>query len=94
MAAVRREVFERDGGRCTFTDERGVRCRETHRLEFDHIVAFGKGGGSTAQELRLRCTAHNALAAEDDYGREYIERKRDSCRHESLRRANGEPDHS
>jgi hypothetical protein len=32
-AALRRTVFERDGGRCTYVDERGERCRETHGLE-------------------------------------------------------------
>jgi hypothetical protein len=32
----------------------------------------------------LRCAAHNALAAEEDFGREHIEQKRDQARHESL----------
>jgi len=30
--AIKREVFERDGGRCTFADERGRRCAETGAL--------------------------------------------------------------
>jgi hypothetical protein len=31
----------------------------------------------------LRCAAHNALAAEEDFGREHIALKRDSLSHES-----------
>jgi hypothetical protein len=32
--------------------------------------------------LSLRCTAHNALAAEEDFGREVMEEKRRSGEHE------------
>jgi len=42
-AAVRRAVYERDGGRCTFVDAQGGRCTERHRLEFHHD---GKGPGA------------------------------------------------
>jgi hypothetical protein len=34
--------------------------------------------------LTLRCSAHNALAAEEDIGRDVMAQKRDSTRHESL----------
>jgi hypothetical protein len=33
------------------------------------------GGPSTAANLALRCRAHNRHAAEQDYGRDYIDRK-------------------
>jgi len=72
-AAVRRTVFERDGARCTFVDERGQRCRETHQLEVHHQKPFGKGGPHTAENVTLHCAAHNALAAEADFGREHME---------------------
>ena len=42
-AAVRRAVFERDGGRCSYVDASGKRCRETHSLELHHLEAFAKG---------------------------------------------------
>jgi hypothetical protein len=71
-AAVRRAVFERDGQQCTYLDPAGRRCSETHRLEFHHLEPFAKGGEHTAVNLALRCAAHNALAAEDDFGRELI----------------------
>ncbi len=73
--AVRREVWERDGGRCTYVDERGQRCRETAMLELHHERAFALGGPPTAANISLRCACHNRLAAEHDFGREFMERK-------------------
>jgi hypothetical protein len=72
-AAVRRAVFERDGQQCTYLDPAGRRCSETRRLEFHHLEPFALGGEHTGANLALRCAAHNALAAEDDFGREMIE---------------------
>jgi hypothetical protein len=37
-----------------------------------------------ASNLTLRCAAHNASAAEEDFGRDLIARKRDQLRHESF----------
>jgi hypothetical protein len=86
-ARVRRVVFERDGVRCTHVDGSGQRCRETHQLELHHLVPFARGGAHTATNLTLRCAAHNALAAELDFGAEQIGKHQDSCPHESERRA-------
>jgi hypothetical protein len=82
-AAERREVYTRDDGRCTFTDAGGQRCRETRYLELHHLKPFSHGGENIASNLTLRCAAHNALAAEQDFGRERVARQRDSTRHES-----------
>jgi hypothetical protein len=81
-AAVRRAVFERDEGRCTYTDALGRRCPETHRLELHHLKAFARGGEHTEENLTLRCQAHDALAAEQDFGREFIELARGASEHE------------
>jgi hypothetical protein len=75
-AAVRREVFERDAARCTFVDSSGQRCRETQGLELHHLQAFALGGTHDATNVTLRCRAHNALAAEADFGRGFMEKKR------------------
>jgi len=83
-AAVRRSVFERDEGRCTYVDERGERCRETHGLELHHRQPFGKLGQHTTTNLTLHCSAHNALAAEQDFGAEHMARQRGPDRHETL----------
>jgi hypothetical protein len=73
---VRREVFERDAARCSFVDGAGQRCRETHALELHHLLVFARGGEHQSSNLTLRCRAHNALAAEQDFGRELVEQTR------------------
>ncbi|HXK17002.1 MAG TPA: hypothetical protein VNG33_04340, partial [Polyangiaceae bacterium] len=83
-AAVRREVFERDAARCTFVASTGQRCRETQCLELHHLSAFARGGEHQPANLTLRCRAHNALAAEEDFGRDFVEQKRER-RHEPFR---------
>jgi hypothetical protein len=73
--AVRREVFERDGERCTFKDEQGNRCAARSDLELDHIVPPARGGTHDATNLRVVCGAHNRLYAEQAFGREHVERQ-------------------
>jgi hypothetical protein len=66
----------RDGYQCTFTGPEGNRCPERGRLQLDHYpVPDGCGGPSTTANLRVRCAAHNALAAERFYGRDLVLRK-------------------
>lgn len=62
-AAVRRTVWTRDGGRCTFVGVHG-RCTETGMLEFHHRQPFSTGGESTVENLELRCRAHNQYEAD------------------------------
>jgi 5-methylcytosine-specific restriction endonuclease McrA len=85
-AAERREVYRRDQGRCTYVDARGEQCCETHYLELHHVRPFALGGPSTASNLTLRCSAHNALAAEVDFGLQLVTERRNSKHHESLAR--------
>jgi 5-methylcytosine-specific restriction endonuclease McrA len=74
-ADVRREVWARDGGRCTFVSEDGRRCEETRGLELGHRRPWAKGGENTADELALECRAHNRYAAHVEYGRDFVEEK-------------------
>ena len=83
-AAVKREVYARDAGCCSYVDQRGQRCGETRYLELDHLKPFAHGGEHVASNLALRCAAHNALAAEEAFGRDVIERKRHLAHHDSL----------
>jgi 5-methylcytosine-specific restriction endonuclease McrA len=62
-AAVKREVWTRDAGRCAFAGPDG-RCAETGFLEFHHVQPFAAGGSTDAGNLELRCRAHNAWEAE------------------------------
>jgi hypothetical protein len=52
-AAVRREVWKRDDGRCAFVDQRGKRCSGTRVVEYHHIQPYGKGGRHKADNIAL-----------------------------------------
>lgn len=66
-AAIRRQVWARDGGRCAFVGARG-RCTETGRLEFHHIIPFARGGPTSVENLALRCRSHNGFECEQAFG--------------------------
>ncbi|ACL67477.1 HNH nuclease [Anaeromyxobacter dehalogenans 2CP-1] len=70
---VRREVWARDGGRCTFLLASGERCGSTHRLELDHILPRACGGASTADNLRIRCRGHNLEEARRVFGEALVD---------------------
>ncbi|MDE0220802.1 MAG: HNH endonuclease signature motif containing protein [Spirochaetaceae bacterium] len=58
--AVRREVWQRDGGRCSYVDPRtGRRCASRHLLEIDHRIPYARGGRAERANLRLLCAAHH-----------------------------------
>jgi hypothetical protein len=75
-APVKRFVWERDGGRCTFVSQDGRRCPERHDLEFHHVKPFGLGGDRSASNVVLMCKQHNLYLAELDYGKERMDRYR------------------
>jgi hypothetical protein len=75
-ARIRRAVWERDGGRCTFVGARGHRCKAKHFLQFDHVIPVARGGTATAEGLRLLCRAHNQYEADRVFGAEFMRRKR------------------
>jgi hypothetical protein len=66
-AAVRREVWKRDGGQCAFVGTNG-RCSERGFLEFHHVVPFAAGGPATVENIQLRCRGHNGYEAELFFG--------------------------
>ncbi len=84
-AHVKRAVWRRDGGRCTYASLEGRRCTERDRLEYDHVEPVARGGGATIENVRLRCRAHNQYGAERVFGTEFMKRKRE----ESLKRPGG-----
>jgi hypothetical protein len=73
-AAVKREVWLRDEGRCQWTLENGERCGSTHRLQFDHVHPVALGGGSTVSNVRVLCSAHNLMAARRSFGDALMDR--------------------
>jgi hypothetical protein len=78
-AHVRRAVWERDGGQCTYVSENGHRCSATEPLEFDHVLEVARGGEASASDIRLRCRAHNQFTAERTFGAEFMRNKRTSA---------------
>jgi len=79
-ADVKREVWERDGGQCTYISDSGRRCEERGLLEFDHMDPVALGGQASAERIRLRCHAHNQLEAELVFGTKFMARKREEAR--------------
>jgi hypothetical protein len=79
-AHVRRAVWARDEGRCTFIGDRGHRCRSRRFLEFDHVEPVARGGQATVDGMRLRCRTHNQYEAERVFGRAFMSAKREVSR--------------
>jgi 5-methylcytosine-specific restriction endonuclease McrA len=77
--AIRRAVWERDQGRCTFISITGGRCRVRRDLELDHVVPFARGGKANIENLRLRCNSHNQYEAERVFGVDFMRRKREEA---------------
>ncbi len=71
-AEVARQVWKRDVGQCAWIGADGRRCGSTWKLELDHIHAAALGGPATLENLRLVCKGHNALHAEETYGRAHM----------------------
>jgi hypothetical protein len=62
-ARIRREVWKRDKGQCTYTNPDGRRCTARSRLQYHHLIPFAEGGPSTIENLTLRCRTHNEYDA-------------------------------
>jgi hypothetical protein len=77
---VRRQVWQQHEGQCCFVAADGQRCEARSWLEFHHVVAFARGGPSSdADNIVLMCRAHNALEAERDFGRTFMQRRIEQC---------------
>ena len=70
-APVRREVWKRDDGQCAFLGRDG-RCTERGFLEFHHVIPYALDGPTTAENLQLRCRAHNAYESEQCFGSMWV----------------------
>jgi hypothetical protein len=73
---VARQVWERDGGQCTFVDEQGRRCSARHFITVEHRQPYAMGGLPTVDNTCLLCWAHNEHAAREVFGEAHIEAKR------------------
>ena len=66
-AAVRRIVWTRDEGQCTFRSG-SRRCESRSQLEYHHVIPWEVGGPTTPENLELRCRAHNNYEADLYFG--------------------------
>jgi hypothetical protein len=89
-ASVRRQVWERDGGRCQYRLPNGEICGATEGLELHHKNPRARGGGHTADDLVLHCKPHHRVVTREDFGDDWIEgciRRRRNARPRNARRA-------
>jgi hypothetical protein len=73
-AQTKRIVWKRVQGRCQAQLALGGICGSTRKLEFHHLLELARGGPTTAENLSLRCKAHNLLAAQETFGRDFMTR--------------------
>lgn len=71
--ATRDRVFLRDGFRCTFVSDNGVRCLAHTGLHLDHVRPRALGGTHEIENLRVLCGPHNRLVAERVLGKSFME---------------------
>jgi hypothetical protein len=82
------QVWERDGGQCTFTDEHGRRCSERRFITLEHRHPFALGGPATVDNLCLLCSSHNHHTARQVFGEQHIAKKQAERRaHDRVLRA-------
>ncbi len=58
-AELKREVWRRDQGQCTYVSQDGKRCDSRFALEIDHKTPIAHGGRSTLANLQLLCRNHH-----------------------------------
>ena len=56
---VKRTVFKRSHNQCEHIDPDGRRCDSQFQMQFDHIIAFSKNGGSELNNIQHLCRVHN-----------------------------------
>ena len=86
-AHVKRAVWERDQGQCTFVGDTGRRCQARKFLEFDHLDPVARGGQATVDNLQLRCRGHNQYEAERTFGSGFMSAKLEEARSAAAARA-------
>jgi hypothetical protein len=63
-ADVKRAVWARDEGQCTYSADGGRRCNATAFLEYHHVAPYITGGAPSIENIALRCRAHNQYEAD------------------------------
>lgn len=69
---MKREVWQRDEGRCAYVSTSGLRCGSRSFLQIDHVHPHALGGETRVDNLRLLCRAHDRLEAERLLGERFV----------------------
>lgn len=70
---LRDKVLERASHRCEYRSPDGRRCTARTALQIDHVVPYARGGQTTPENLRVLCRPHNLFAAEQAFGRGFVD---------------------
>ncbi len=73
-AQLKREVWQRDQGRCSYKSPDGKRCVSRFALEIDHIQPLALDGKTEISNLRLLCRVHNQQQAIVKLGEDQMNR--------------------
>ena len=66
---LKRYIWKRDGGGCTYEDPTTkIKCNSSFLMQIDHKIPLALGGKTEVNNLRLLCAAHNRLAAIQEFG--------------------------
>ena len=74
--AIRRAVWARDAGCCSYVSRQGRRCGSREHLEFHHQEPWARCREHVASNIHLRCRAHNQYEAERVFGSAHMARYR------------------
>jgi 5-methylcytosine-specific restriction endonuclease McrA len=89
-ASIRRAVWKRDGGRCSYWSPNGRRCGTQEFLEIDHSEPWEWVREHAVKNLRLRCRTHNQYTASLAFGEAHMARfRKDAARAPSDREGGG-----
>lgn len=88
-SSLYRQVMVRDGHRCQWELPDGGRCQSRERVEPDHIEPLALGGKSELSNLRVLCHEHNAQAARERLGEDFVAAKIREAQAKRWAHANG-----
>jgi hypothetical protein len=75
-ASVARAVIAEHGERCCYQSADGHVCGSTWLLQLHHLDPFAKGGPATVENVAIVCRSHNQYAADVEFGRAFMQRRR------------------
>ena len=68
-AKLRREILNRAGYQCCYTDSSTARrCEQRYGLQIEHKVPISRGGSDSPENLEILCSVHNKLRAVQKLG--------------------------